>query len=70
MIWSDIRIKQVKRLKLGMAPELIDNHGFDGDDLVIVKTIIEKIEGSPSTYLQNKIKNDCLGSTPPKKKSE
>ena len=62
---EDVRIKKVKMLD-DRARATAFKQGFNENDLVIVRTIIkkgslpkyelEKIEGSPSMYLQNKIR--------------
>lgn len=53
-VMVDIRIRKVARLETDMHENAI-NIGFVNDDLVIVKTTIEKITGSPIQYLQDRI---------------
>lgn len=65
MVEKDVRIKKVKMLN-DRAREEANKQGLDENDLVIIRTTIaippkyeiEKIEGSPIMYLQNKIKQD------------
>ena len=54
---KDIRIRKVKMLN-DKARAIADSQDLDENDLVILRTTyeIEKIEGSPSEYLQNKIR--------------
>ncbi len=66
----DVRIKKVKMLN-DRAREEANKQGLDENDLVIIRTTIssgslpeykiEKIIGSPSMYLQNKIRGCCNG---------
>lgn len=59
---EDVRIRKVKMLN-DRARKVADAQGLADNDLVIVRTTvaslpkydIEKIEGSPSIYLQKKI---------------
>lgn len=64
---EDVRIRKVRVLN-DRAKELANEQGLSEDDLVIIRTTVppsslpeytlEKIEGSPSLYLQNKIRKD------------
>lgn len=49
--YDDIRIRKVKVLS-GSLLEIAYNKGLKDNDLVIVRTSLEKIEGSPIEYLQ------------------
>jgi len=53
---ADIRIRKVRMLKDPIHREA-EMMGLKEDDLVIVKTTIEKIDGSPIAYLTDRLKS-------------
>jgi len=54
---SDVRIRKVKVLT-GISGDIANNMNLSDDDLVILRTSVELIEGSPIEYLQNKLQED------------
>lgn len=54
----DIRIRKVKMLKDPAHREAI-LIGLKDDDLIIVKTTVEKIDGSPIEYLQDRLRPEA-----------
>ena len=51
----DVRVRKVNVLPKHLKFICI-NEGLDGDDLVIVRTTMEKVEGNPIEYLQTHLK--------------
>jgi hypothetical protein len=54
---DDVRIRKVSCLN-GIEMDLAIKQKLSDDDLVIVRTSVEKIEGDPLTYLLNKIEEE------------
>jgi len=51
---AEAKIRKVRVLSLPIR-EKAKNHGLNDEDLVIVKTVLEKVEGDPVGYLLERV---------------